>query len=71
MFSIGLTVFFLMLVITVSEVMSQLLALGAGVGAGSCRAFPYQVVKVDWEVCPAQVSCCSEYGYCRTEVSFM
>ena len=59
--------FFLMLVITVSEVMSQLL--GAGVGVGSCRAFPYQVEKVNWEVCPVDVSCCSEYGYCRTRVS--
>ena len=56
--------------------------LGAGVGVGSCRAFPYRaqqvlmlltcfilislILKVDWEVCPEEVSCCNEYGYCKT-----
>ena len=48
------------------SVMSQLL--GAGTGVGSCRAFPYRVEEVDWEVCPTETSCCNEYGYCRTRV---
>ena len=25
--------------------------------------------QVDWEVCPPEVPCCNEYGYCRTKVS--
>ena len=57
----------LILAISYSQVSSQLL--GAGTGVGSCRAFPFHVKKVDWEVCPPGVSCCSEFGYCRTKVS--
>ena len=49
-----------------ARVRSQLL--GAGTGVGSCRAFPYRVEEVDWEVCPQETACCNEYGYCRTEV---
>ena len=50
----------------VGGVSSQLL--GAGTGVGSCRAFPYRVEEVDWEVCPVETACCNEYGYCRTRV---
>ena len=40
--------------------------IGAGTGVGSCRAFPYRAEEVDWEVCPQEVPCCNEYGYCRS-----
>ena len=39
--------------------------LGAGTGVSSCRAFPYRAKEVDWELCPQEVPCCNEYGYCR------
>ena len=52
--------------LSVGCVSSQLL--GAGTGVGSCRAFPYRVEEVDWEVCPVETACCNEYGYCRTRV---
>merc|ERR1719342_1654555 len=40
--------------------------LGAGTGAGSCRAAPYRSAVVQWTSgCPEYASCCSEYGYCR------
>lgn len=52
--------------LSLTRVRSQLL--GAGTGVGSCRAFPYRVEEVDWEVCPQETACCNEYGYCRTEV---
>merc|ERR1712172_199086 len=48
------------------SVASQQLALGAGSGTGSCRAFPFRAAEVDWDVCPPQLPCCNEYGYCRT-----
>ena len=76
------------------------LALGAGTGTGSCRAFPYRAAQVpfcltcscrslftineaqwrawlysftifsqvDWDVCPSDLPCCNEYGYCRSRV---
>ena len=46
--------------------LTQSQLLGAGTGVASCRAFPYRAEKVDWEVCPVEVSCCNEYGFCRT-----
>jgi len=46
--------------------------LGAGTGAGSCRAAPYRAVVVQWAGgCPAHASCCSEYGYCRTKEEWL
>ena len=27
--------------------------------------------QVDWEVCPPEVPCCNEYGYCRTKVKIL
>merc|ERR1711971_468323 len=32
----------------------------------SCRAFPFRAAEVDWDVCPPELPCCNEYGYCRT-----
>merc|ERR1712154_678272 len=40
--------------------------LGAGTGIGSCRAAPFRSANVNWDVCPPNTPCCSEYGYCRT-----
>eukprot|EP00092_Neocalanus_flemingeri_P100067 GFUD01127757.1.p1 GENE.GFUD01127757.1~~GFUD01127757.1.p1 ORF type:complete len:183 (+),score=41.10 GFUD01127757.1:32-550(+) len=57
-------VFCLLLAILPKSANCQLL--GAGTGVASCRAFPYRAEKVDWEVCPVEVSCCNEYGFCRT-----
>jgi len=51
-------------IISLRELEAQLL--GAGTGVGSCRAFPYRAEEVDWEVCPQEVPCCNEYGYCRS-----
>ena len=43
--------------------------LGAGSGPGSCFAPPYRVASVEFPAgCPAALSCCTEYGYCRAEV---
>ena len=61
-----LQVFLLLAVLFLRDVSCQ--QLGAGTGVGSCRAFPYRVKEVDWEVCPAETSCCNEYGFCRTRV---
>ena len=40
---------------------------------GSClcftQFFTFPFWQVDWEVCPPEVPCCNEYGYCRTKVS--
>jgi len=50
---------------SLTELEAQLL--GAGTGVGSCRAFPYRAEQVDWEVCPLEVPCCNEYGFCRSK----
>ena len=42
--------------------------LGAGTGEGSCSAYPYRAGEVQWEICPAEYSCCTEFGYCRPRV---
>merc|ERR1712172_149211 len=57
---------FLLFTFFLQSVASQQLALGAGSGTGSCRAFPFRAAEVDWDVCPPQLPCCNEYGYCRT-----
>merc|ERR1711962_340950 len=56
---------FIILSCYLQAVLSQL-ALGAGTGTGSCRAFPYRAAQVDWDVCPSDLPCCNEYGYCRS-----
>merc|ERR1711872_477119 len=56
---------FIVLSCYLQAVLSQL-ALGAGTGTGSCRAFPYRAAQVDWDVCPSDLPCCNEYGYCRS-----
>merc|ERR1712037_303721 len=57
--------FFLISTFFLRSVVSQL-ALGAGTGPGSCRAFPFRAAQVDWDVCPPELPCCNEYGYCRS-----
>merc|ERR1711971_987788 len=57
---------FLLFTFFLQSVASQQLALGAGSGTGSCRAFPFRAAEVDWDVCPPELPCCNEYGYCRT-----
>ena len=43
--------------------------LGAGSGPGSCFAPPYRVANVEFPAgCPPDLSCCNEFGYCRSEV---
>ena len=27
------------------------------------------IVQVDWDVCPPDLPCCNEYGYCRSRVA--
>merc|ERR1711962_206973 len=56
---------FIILSCYLQAALSQL-ALGAGTGTGSCRAFPYRAAQVDWDVCPSDLPCCNEYGYCRS-----
>merc|ERR1711990_1271474 len=56
---------FLLFAFSLHPVVSQL-ALGAGTGTGSCRAFPFRAAEVDWDVCPPDLPCCNEYGYCRS-----
>merc|ERR1712212_1419962 len=56
---------FLVFAFSLQSVVSQL-ALGAGTGPGSCRAFPFRAAQVDWDVCPPDLPCCNEYGYCRS-----
>jgi len=57
---------FLVFAFSLQSVASQQLALGAGTGTGSCRAFPFRAAEVDWDVCPPDLPCCNEYGYCRS-----
>ena len=44
--------------------------LGAGTGLNSCAAPPFRAKKVHWVYgCPAFASCCSEFGFCRSQVA--
>ena len=46
--------------------------LGAGEGRGSCPASPYRAAQVNWpNGCPLDVPCCNEFGFCKTEVTFV
>merc|ERR1719223_326612 len=41
--------------------------LGAGTGPNSCSAPPYRARWVaNFRGCPQEISCCNEYGYCKT-----
>ena len=43
--------------------------LGAGSGLGSCTAPPFRSSEVHWRFgCPPFASCCTEFGYCRSQV---
>jgi hypothetical protein len=62
----GVTLFSLLLPISLS-----LSLLGAGEGRGSCPASPYRGAKINWpNGCPLYVPCCTEFGFCKTEVRF-
>jgi len=46
--------------------------LGAGSGPGSCFAPPYRVGNVEFPAgCPPNLNCCTEFGYCRSEVDWL
>merc|ERR1711962_1067862 len=56
---------FIILSCYLQAVLSQL-ALGAGTGTGHVEPFPFRAAQVDWDVCPSDLPCCNEYGYCRS-----
>ena len=59
----------LLLSSTATEAKSLLL--GSATGLGSCASPPYRATKVHWVYgCPPFASCCSEFGYCRAQVSW-
>ena len=48
---------------------ADLQLLGAGSGRGSCAAPPFRSAEVHWRFgCPPFASCCTELGYCRSQV---
>ena len=48
---------------------ADLQLLGAGRGRGSCAAPPFRSTEVHWRFgCPPFASCCTELGYCRSQV---
>ena len=48
---------------------ADLQLLGAGSGRGSCAAPPFRASEVHWRFgCPPFASCCTELGYCRSQV---
>ena len=48
---------------------ADLQLLGAGSGRGSCAAPPFRSTEVHWRFgCPPFASCCTELGYCRSQV---
>ena len=51
---------------------SALQLLGVGTGRGSCAAPPYRATEVHWRFgCPPFASCCTELGYCRSQVKML
>ena len=48
---------------------ADLQLLGAGSGRGSCASPPFRASEVHWRFgCPPFASCCTELGYCRSQV---
>lgn len=55
--------------VTVADNTTELQLLGAGSGRGSCAAPPFRAAEVHWRFgCPPFASCCTEFGYCRSQV---
>merc|ERR1719187_1823991 len=60
-----------MIVMLTPSALGKSVLLGAGTGLGSCAAPPYRAGKVHWVYgCPPFASCCTELGFCRSQVEW-